>query len=134
MDKIKITIFTAIYSSAFQIMSRSWSTVKCRQRKSSDARYNIIICANLCISFSSKSKASNVFSKHILKSKALDKSIQARKKLFCHMIVKKYLSNVLRKFLIKFESTWRRKINSKHPSWLYCTVVGLSETATRGFL
>ena len=35
-------------------------------------------CATLCVSFSSKSKAINVFPKHILKSKACDHSIQAR--------------------------------------------------------
>ena len=33
------------------------------------------------------------------------------------------------KVLIKIESTWRLEQN---PSWLYCTVVGLSEAATRG--
>ena len=44
--------------------------------------------------------------KKILKSNTLDKIIQARKKLFYHVIVKNYLWNVLRKFLIKFESTW----------------------------
>ena len=40
-------------------------------------------CATLCVSFSSKSKVTNVFPKHSLKSKARDQSIQARKKLFC---------------------------------------------------
>ena len=60
-------------------------------------------CATLCVSFSSKSKATNVFPKHISKSKARDQSIQARKKLFCHVIVKNYLCNVLCKFLIRIE-------------------------------
>ena len=64
-----------------------------------------IICATLYVNFSSKSKATNVFPKHILKSKARDKLIQARKKLFCHVIVKNYLCYVLRKILIKFAST-----------------------------
>ena len=59
----------------------------------------------LCVSFSSKSKATNVLTKDILKSKARDKSVQARKKLFCHVIVKNCLCYVLCKFLIKFEST-----------------------------
>ena len=35
-----------------------------------------------------------MFLQNILKSKACDQSIQARKKLFCHMIVKNYLCNV----------------------------------------
>ena len=44
-----------------------------------------VICATLYVSFSSKSKATNVFPKHILKSKARDKLIQARKNFstFC---------------------------------------------------
>ena len=96
-------------------MSRNWSTAKCNRRKSSDTWYYIVICATLCISFSSKSKATNVFPKHILKSKARDKSIQVRKKLLCHVIVKNYLCNVLCEFLIKFESTSRREIKEQTP-------------------
>ena len=57
----------------------------------------------------------NVFPKNILKSKARDQSIQARKKLFCHVIVKNYLCNVLCKFFIKIESTWRREIKKQTP-------------------
>ena len=37
----------------------------------------IVICATLCVSFSSKLKATNVFPKHVLKLKARDQSIQA---------------------------------------------------------
>ena len=69
----------------------------------------------LCVSFSSKLKVINVFQKHIMKSKARDQSIQARKKLFCHVIVKNYLCNVLWKILIKIESTWRREIKEQAP-------------------
>ena len=29
-------------------------------------------------------------------------------------------------------NTWRREIKEQHPRWLYCTVIGLSEVATRG--
>ena len=42
----------------------------------------IVTYAMLCVSFLSKSKATNVSSKHIPKLKAHDQSIQARKKLF----------------------------------------------------
>ena len=110
------------HSSAFQIMSRNWSTAKCRRRKSSDTRDYIVISATLFVNFSLKSKATNVFPKYILKSKACDKSIQARKKLFCHVIIKNYLCNVLCKFLIKFESTWRREIKEQalQLTLLYC--------------
>ena len=69
----------------------------------------------LCLSFSSKLKATNVFPKYILKSKARDKSIQARKKLYCHVTVKNYLCKVLWKFLIKIESTWRREMKEQTP-------------------
>ena len=74
--------------------------------------YYIVTCATLCVSFSSKSKAINVFPKHILKSKARDQSNQARMKLIYHVIEKNYLSNVSWK-LIKIESTWRREIKKQ---------------------
>ena len=92
------------------------------RRKSSDMWYYIVICATLCVSFSTKSKAVNVFPKNILKSKARNKSLQARKKLFCHVIVNNYLCNVLCKFLVKFESMWSRKIKEQTPqlTLLYC--------------
>ena len=69
----------------------------------------------LCINFSSKSKATNIFPKNVLKSKACDQSSQARQKLFCHVIGKNYLVNVSCKFLIKIERTWRREIKEWTP-------------------
>ena len=99
----------------------------CSRRKSFDTWYYIVICATLCASFSSKSKATNIFPKHTLKPKAHDQSVQARKKLFCIMIVNNYLCNVF----LSFWSRWRAhrggKSKNRHPSWLDCTVVGLSE-------
>ena len=55
--------------------------------------YYIVIFAFLLVCFSSKSEATNVFPKPVLKLKACDQSIQARMKSFCHMIVKNYLCN-----------------------------------------
>ena len=83
--------------------------------KKFDTWHYIVICAKLCLSFSSKSQATNVFPKQILKLKAGDQSVQARKKLFCHMIVKNYLCNVLWKFLIKIKSIWRGEIKDQTP-------------------
>ena len=103
------------FSKSYPEIESTWPTVKCKGRKSFDTCYYIVICATLCVSFSSKLKAINVFPKHILKSKARDQSIQARKKLFCHVIVKNYLCNVSWKFLIKIESTWRREIKEQAP-------------------
>ena len=71
-------------------MSWNWSNAKCRRGKSFVTWYNIAICAMPCINFSSKSKATNVSPKHILKLNTLDKIMQARKKSFCHVIVKNY--------------------------------------------
>ena len=119
------------HSKVLQIMSWNWPTAKCRRRKFCDTSY-YIICAKLRVSFSSKLKATNVFPKHILKLKARDQSIQPRKKLFCHVILKSYSRNVSCKFLIKIEGTWGTKWKNRHPSWLYRTVVGLSEAATGG--
>ena len=47
----------------------------------------VVTFAALCVSFPSKSKAI-VSPKHVLKLKALDQSIEERKKLFCHAIGK----------------------------------------------
>ena len=82
----------------------------------------MVICAMLCVCFSSKSKGINVFPKYILKSKAHDQPIHARKKLFCNAIVKNYLCSVLCKFLIKIESTWRHEIKEQtlQLALLYC--------------
>ena len=98
----------------FEIES-TWSTAKCRLRKSFDAWYYIVIFATFCVSFLSKSKATNIFPRHTLKSKVRDKSVQARKILFCHVIVKSNLCNILWKFLIKIESKWRREIKEQAP-------------------
>ena len=84
------------------------------ERQYFDTWYYIVTCTTLCVSFSSKAKAI-VFPKHILKSKARDHSNQTSKKLFCHVIIKNYLSNVSWKFLIKIESTWRREIKEQAP-------------------
>ena len=104
------------------------------ERQYFDTWYYIITCTTLCVSFSSKAKAINVFPKHILKSKARDHSNQTSKKLFCHVIIKNYLSNVSWKFLIKIESTWRREIKDQAPQLPLCTVVGLSEATTGGVI
>ena len=83
----------------------------------------LVICAILYVSFSSNSKASNVFPKPILEPKACDESIQISNTLFCHVIVKNYLCNVLCKlFLIKIESKWRWESKKQTPqlTLLYC--------------
>ena len=89
------TIFLLIrHSSVFQIIFwnwNTWSTVKCRLRNSFDTWYYIGTCATFCASFSSKSKATNIFGKHILKLKARDQSNQAMKLLLCHVIIKNYM-------------------------------------------
>ena len=74
------------------------------------------------VCFPSKQKATNVFPKHILKLEACDQLIQARKKLFCCMMVKNYLRNILFKFLINTEGMWRCEINEKTSqlTLLYC--------------
>ena len=117
-----------LFSKSYPEIESTWPTAKCRGRKSFDTWYYIVTCATLCVSFSSKSKAINVFPKHILKSKARDLSIQARKS--CHVIVKNYLCNVSWKFWSKSKTCGGTKSKNRHPRWLYCTVVGQSEVAT----
>ena len=101
------------FSRSYPEIESTWPTGKCRGRKCFDTWYYIVTCAILCVTFSSKSKAINVFPKQILKSKARDQSIQARKKLFFRVIVKNCLCNVSWKFLIKIQSTWRHEIEEQ---------------------
>ena len=68
-------------SLVFMLIEFGKSVAKCRGRNFFDTWYYIVICATLSVSFWSKLKATNVFPKHILKSKGCDQSIQASKKL-----------------------------------------------------
>ena len=102
------------FSKSYPEIESTWPTTKCRGGKSFDILHYIVTYATLCASFSSKSN-SNVFPKHILELKARDQSMQARKKLFCYVIVKNYLCNVFWKFLIKIESAWKREIKEEAP-------------------
>ena len=106
------------HSSVFQIVPWNWkhlTSSKVQGKKVFWKWYYIVTCATLCLSFSSKYKAINIFTKR-------DLSIQARKKLFCHVIVKNYLCNVSWKFLIKIKSTRRCEIKKQAPelTLLYC--------------
>ena len=88
----------------------------------------------VCVCFSLQSKGTNVFPKHILKSKARDQPIQTRKKLTPKLTFKK-LEYCFLVEATKIENTsCPFKTKNRHPSWLHCTVVGLSEAATRGAL
>ena len=115
-------VFNAIFSKSYPEIESTWSTAKCSGRKYFDTWYYIVTCAMHCVSFSSKSKAINVFPKHFLNSKAHDQSNQARKKLICCVIVKNYLSNISWKFLINIESTWKCEIKEQASqlTLLYC--------------
>ena len=109
------------HSSVFQIIPWNWKHLTNRKvqrgRKSFDTWCYIVTCAMLCVSFSSKSKAINVFPKHILESKAHEQSIQASKKLFYHVIVRNYLCNVSWQFLVKSKARGGAKSKNRHPSW-----------------
>ena len=77
-----------------------------------------------------KLKATNVFPKPILKSKAGDQPIQAKRKLFCCVIVNNYFYCILCKFLIKIESTWMREIKEQTPQLTLLYRSRMSEAAT----
>ena len=124
-NKIKIGIFTVMFlmqyfslkgilpfSKSCHETESTWSITKCKERKSFDTWYYIVTCATVCVKCLSKSEANNVFPKHVLKSKARGQSIQLRKNLFCHVIIKNYFC-VSWKFLIKVESTCRRNIKEQ---------------------
>ena len=120
------------FSKSYPEIESTWPTAKCRGRKSFDTWYYTVTCATLCVSFSSKSTAINVFPKRILKSKARDQSNQTRKKLFCHVIVKIIWATFRESFWSKSTACGGAKSNNRHPGWLSCTVVGLSEAVTGG--
>ena len=52
------------FSKSYPEIENTWPNAKCRGRKSFDTWYYIVTCATLCVRFSSKSKATNVFPKH----------------------------------------------------------------------
>ena len=104
------------FSKSYPETESPWPTAKCRERKSFDMWY-LIICATLCVIFSSKS-----VTKHILISQACDQSIQTRKKLFCHVIVNNYLCNVSCEFLYqnrKQLEAWNQRTNTP-ADFIYC--------------
>ena len=103
------------HSSVFQIIPWNWKHLTNRKVQGKKVFWHVILqsCAFVC--FSSKSKAINIFPKHILKLKARDLSIQAKKKLFCHVIVRNYLCNVSWKFLIKIKIRCKREIKEQEP-------------------
>ena len=127
----RIGIFTAIfliqyflltwYSSVFQIIAWNWKHLIKRKVQAKKVFWHVVLHSYLCnalCNFLSKLKAANGFQKHILKSKARDQLIQARKKLFYHVMVK----NVLSTFLIRIESTWRHEMKEQklELTLLYC--------------
>ena len=104
-----------LFSKSYPEIESTWPTAKCRGRKSFGhvILHSYYLCNALCKFFIKIEN--NVFPKNILKSKVRDQSIQARKKLLRHVIVKNYLWNVLWKFLIQIESTCRREIKEQAP-------------------
>ena len=73
-----------------------------------------------------------MFPKHILNSKARDQSIQARKKLFCRVVLKNYCATFCVRFCSKSKAGLGAKSKNTHPTDF--NVVGLSEAATGGVL
>ena len=92
------------FSKSYPEIERTWSIAKLRGRKSFD-RWCYIVLVLHCVSFSSKSKAINVFSKHILKSETRDQSNRAGKKLFCHVLSRKELFE--QRFVKVFDQNWK---------------------------
>ena len=122
------------FSKSYPETESTWPTAKCRGRMYFDTWYCTVICATLDIKIGSTYIFWNWkhIPKDILKSKVRDQSIKATKKLFYHVIIKNYLYNVSWRFLIKTNARRGVKSKNRHPSWLYCTVIGPSEAATGG--
>ena len=101
------------YSSVVQIILRYWEHLIHCEMQGRKVCWHLILHSHLCnalCKFYIK-----IFPKHILKPKVRDQSIQARKKLFCHVIVQNCVYKLSWKFLTKIESTWRREIKEQAP-------------------
>ena len=83
-NKMKFGIFTIMFlmqyfclhsilpfSKSYHKTESTWATTKCSKRKTFDMWYYTVTCATLCVSFSSKSNAINVFPKHISEIKSM---------------------------------------------------------------
>ena len=96
------------------VLSWNWKHLINRKVQAKKVFWHIILhdclCNALC-KFFIKIKATNVFPKYILKSKARGQSIQVRKKLLCNVIIKNHLCNILCKFLIKME-VWNQRTDT----------------------
>ena len=75
------------------------STSKCRGRKSFHTWYYIVFCATICVRFSSKSKTTFFFQNRFWNRKHVSISSTKEKSVLLG-VVKNYLCNVSRKFLI----------------------------------
>ena len=101
---------------SFVFLAWNWKHLMNHKVQGKKVFWQIILRGYLCntlLRFSSKSKAINVF--HILKSKGRDQLSQARKKLFCLVIVKTIWATFHESFLFKIESMWRCKIKEQAP-------------------
>ena len=101
---------------SFVFLAWNWKHLMNHKVQGKKVFWQIILRGYLCntlLRFSLKSKAINVI--HILKSKGRDQLSQARKKLFCLVIVKTIWATFHESFLFKIESMWRCKIKEQAP-------------------
>ena len=115
-------------SSVFQVISCNWKHLINRKVQVKKVFWcYIVICATLCVCFSSKLKATNVFPKlwklFVFLNENYRKHVFIQFK-FCRVIVKYYFCNVSYKFLIKIENRWRCEIKEHTPqlTLLYCGI------------
>ena len=116
------------FSKSYPEIESTRATAKCRGRKSFDTWHYIVTCATtLCVSFSSKSKAFNVFQNIFWNQKHVTIN-SSKEEITCHVIV--FCAAFPKIFWSKLKARGGVNLKNRHLSWLYCTVVGLSEAAT----
>ena len=106
------------FSKSYPKIESTWSTAKCRQRKSYDTWHYIIICAMLhqnwiqLMFFQTYSEIERTWSINSSKEE-IDLTRHSKELLVQHLC----------KFLIKIGSTWRCKIKEQRPTLtlLYCS-------------
>ena len=129
-NKMKFGIFTIMFlmqyfylhsilpfSKSHPKIESTWATTKCSKRKTFDMWYYTVTCATLCVSVSSKSKAINVFPKHISEIKSMWPINSSKKEIVLSRDSKElYLQCFVKVFLSKSKACGCAKSKNRHPS------------------
>ena len=90
------------FSKSYRENESTWSIAKWRRRKSFDTWYYIVTCATLCVSFFYQNRKQLFFQNIFWNRMHVNNQFKQERNCF-----------ITWQFLIKIESTWRRKIKEQ---------------------